>query len=297
MPKTIEIIEPYFSHDINARSDEKIVKMFFEFRKNKNTYSESTVRELLSFASYGVYWSVVEYMHRNNLDVADVDMLADELRIDSDFLKSILDDFDLFRKENGEYINDRIIRNINKQEEKSKKNKEAISVRWLISAYNKAYKEEYGITPVLDDKEKKNLIDYSNKIENFKDLLPDILYTMRFIKFDNDSNFKPASNWLLKENNLAQILNGQWGKLKHKKTKKELEAEQKQLEAERQKNEEPCELEIQANSICNKVDALELIIKNTKIIQGKPFVIPSLHKLRDRFEITPQEIKEYMSKE
>ena len=295
MPKTIEIVEPYFSHDINARADEKIVKMFFEFRKNKNNYSEATVRELLSFASYGVYWSIVEYMHRNNLEVADVDMLADELRIDSEVLASILNDFDLFRQENGTYINDRIIRNINKQTEKANKNKECANIRWLLSAYNKAYKEEFNLTPILDDKEKKKLIEYSNKIENFKELLPDILYTLHNIKFDNDINYKARSNWLLKDNNLAQILNGQYGKLKHKKTTQELEAEKKKQEAEQMEEFEPSELQILASSICNKVDAIELITKHATIRAGQRIIlIPTLKKLKEKFEITDSDLRDYV---
>ena len=290
MPKTTEYSELYFQHDLNARTDEKIVKMFFEFRKNRNNFTEDEAKKLLPFASYGVYWAVVEYMHKNSLEVVDIEMLADELRVDSSFLKSILTDFKLFRQEDGVFINDRIIRNIERQEEKANKNKKSANIRWLLSAYTKAYKDEFGISPVLDDDEKKKLIEYSNKIEDFRNLLPDILYTLHSIKFDNDINYKPTSNWLLKGNNLAQILNGQWGKLKHKKTPSELRAEkQKELPKE-----EPSEVVQQANSICNKVDALELIAKHSKIYQGRLIVLPTLTELKKKFDITDKELKEYL---
>lgn len=291
MPKTTEYSELYFPHDLNARTDEKIVKMFFEFRKSRNNFAEDEAKKLLPFASYGVYWAVVEYMHKNNLGVEDIEMLADELRIDSAFLKLILTDFNLFRQEDGVFINDRIVRNIEKQEEKANKNKKSANIRWLLSAYTKAYRDEFGITPVLDDDEKKKLIEYSNKIEDFRTLLPDILYTLHGLKFDNDINYKPTSNWLLKGNNLAQILNGQWGKLKHKKTASELRAE-KQLE--NSTKEEPSEVIQKANSICNKVDALELIAKHTKIHQGRLMVLPTLVDLKKKFDITDKELKEYL---
>ncbi len=290
MPKTTEYSELYFQHDLNARTDEKIVKMFFEFRKSRNNFTEDEAKKLLPFASYGVYWAVVEYMHKNSLEVADIEMLADELRVDSSFLKSILTEFKLFRQEDGVFINDRIIRNIERQEEKANKNKKSANIRWLLSAYTKAYKDEFGISPVLDDDEKKKLIEYSNKIEDFKTLLPDILYTLHSIKFDNDINYKPTSNWLLKGNNLAQILNGQWGKLKHKKTPSELRAE-KQKEPPK---EEPSEVVQQANSICNKVDALELIAKHSKVYQGRLMVLPTLTELKKKFDITDKELKEYL---
>ena len=291
MPKTTEYSELYFQHDLNARTDEKIVKMFFEFRKNRNNFTEDEAKKLLPFASYGVYWAVVEYMHKNSLEVADIEMLADELRVDSSFLKSILTEFKLFRQEDGVFINDRIIRNIERQEEKANKNKKSANIRWLLSAYTKAYKDEFGISPVLDDDEKKKLIEYSNKIEDFKTLLPDILYTLHSIKFDNDINYKPTSNWLLKGNNLAQILNGQWGKLKHKKTPSELRAEKQK---DSTKEEEPSETVQQANSICNKVDALELIAKHSKVYKGRLMVLPTLTELKKKFDITDKELKEYL---
>ncbi len=291
MPKTTEYSELYFQHDLNARTDEKIVKMFFEFRKSRNNFTEDEAKKLLPFASYGVYWAVVEYMHKNSLEVADIEMLADELRVDSSFLKSILTEFKLFRQEDGVFINDRIIRNIERQEEKANKNKKSANIRWLLSAYTKAYKDEFGISPVLDDDEKKKLIEYSNKIEDFKTLLPDILYTLHSIKFDNDINYKPMSNWLLKGNNLAQILNGQWGKLKHKKTPSELRAEKQK---DSTKEEEQSETVQKANSICNKVDALELIAKHSKVYQGRLMVLPTLTELKKKFDITDKELKEYL---
>ena len=43
---------------------------------------------------------------------------------------------------------------------------------------------------------------------------PAIFATLHSIKFDTKMFFTPRANWLLKDNNLLQILNGQYGELK-----------------------------------------------------------------------------------
>ena len=213
MPKVTEIIKPYFSHDLSTLQDKAIKKLVHD----------------LGFEGYGLFWAIVEFMHQNELKVDEEYLVIDERY--SDKIKSILNDYNLFRVDNDVYISDRILRNISKQEEKSNKGKANVNARWLISAYSNAYEKEFGIIPILDDSEKKKLIDYSKRIENFKELLPDILYTLHNIKFSNDINFNPASNWLLEKNNLSQILNGQWGKLLHKTSKKEQEKNKLEIEA------------------------------------------------------------------
>jgi hypothetical protein len=42
---------------------------------------------------------------------------------------------------------------------------------------------------------------------------------MSTLKFDND--FRPRANWLLKESNLAKIVNGEFGKLKSRTAKED----------------------------------------------------------------------------
>ena len=120
MVKVSEITEPYFSHDISTRCDEKILKMFFGFRRAAKEMSREELESFVPMAAYGVFWSIVEYMHRNILETKDTDVLADDLRISEKFIKMILDEYGLFRQEDDKYISDRILRNINKQEEKDK---------------------------------------------------------------------------------------------------------------------------------------------------------------------------------
>ena len=48
--------KPYFSHDIATKSDEKIIRLMFDFRKNKKEFSEYILQELVPHAAYAIYW-------------------------------------------------------------------------------------------------------------------------------------------------------------------------------------------------------------------------------------------------
>lgn len=213
----------YFQHDEDASSDDKILEMLRHFDINKNSFSENDAKDLLPMAALGTYWTIVEYMYKHNFPADKIKTLAYKLRIPENFLQIVMDNFDLFRIENGEYINDRILRNkaniYERANQKSANGKKAADAKWLLPTFNKEYQKLFGEEPVLDDKEIKKLYEYFNKIDNFKDLLPDILTVLKGIKFDTDSKFEPCANWLLKDNNLAQIVNGQYGKLKNQKDK------------------------------------------------------------------------------
>ena len=111
----------YFSHDIYADRDEKIVKMFYYFRKTK--FTDEFLRRNFFHAAFGLFWEIVQYMHLNTLTVEEIPMLADALRADEKFVRSIIEDFNLFRIEDSKIISDRILRNINEIRERQTKAK------------------------------------------------------------------------------------------------------------------------------------------------------------------------------
>ena len=290
----------YFSHDIFADKDEKIVKMFYHFKKNVDEFSDDFIRKNFFHASFGLFWEIVQYLHRNELSVDEIPMLADELRADESFVRSIIEDFNLFRiEEDGKIISDRILQNLKEVMQKSNKNRESAQARWLLSAFNKYYEEFFEQKPILQPDEIEALKKYNNQIPDLKDKLRDILYTLKNLKFDKDINFKPCANWLLKDNNLARLLNGEFGNLMHKKTGKELkEIERKQAEEEALKN-QPSELELKIESCSGKAEAFEIIADyygNNKLtyIRGKLFLMPTLRILTEKFDITDKEISEYL---
>lgn len=134
------LYKTYFSHDIYARQDRKIKNLLLHFRKE----SEDKARSALC-----VYWWIVEDMHADDYKVSDLEVYADDYRCDIDFLKTILNDFDLFRVENDCYISDRVLRNIEEMKEKAEKAKRAASKRWKGNGENPPKGEESEIN--IDD--------------------------------------------------------------------------------------------------------------------------------------------------
>lgn len=72
----------YFSHDSNARNDEKLLNL----RMHKGA------------AGYGVYFMILERLREdaNYMSVKDYNILAFDLRVDSQLIKSVVEDFGLF---------------------------------------------------------------------------------------------------------------------------------------------------------------------------------------------------------
>ena len=113
--------ETYFQHDRYARQDSKIKAMLQYYRK-ENEYKAK--------AAICVFWWIVEDMHIDNYPIEKLEVFADDYRCDVEFLKSILEDFGLFRIENGCYVSDRVLRNIQIQKQKSEKAKKSAQKRW-----------------------------------------------------------------------------------------------------------------------------------------------------------------------
>ena len=297
MAKTSEITKPYFSHDESASQDGKILKMFRDFRKLSKEMTQEELESFVAVGAYGIFWRIVEFMHGNNLLVDDVDVIADDLRIDTRFIEMILNNYELFRIEGDCYISDRILKNLNKQQSKSEKSKTAVETRWLLSDFDKNFEDIFGKKPVLSSDEIEALKKYSQQISDLREKLPDLLYTLKGLKFETDTKFVPSANWLLKGNNLLRLYNGEFGKLKHKLTEKEIAEQKKKQEQEEAKRNEPSELELQVEKISSKADALDLIVEQYKgksipMSMGKIFILPTLKDLMNKFDITTAEVVE-----
>lgn len=86
-------ITNFFSHDSNARNDEKIINL----------------RMSLGAEGYGIYFMILERLREesNYMSIKDYNMLAFDLRVDASKVKKVIEDFGLFVFEtiNGiEYI-------------------------------------------------------------------------------------------------------------------------------------------------------------------------------------------------
>jgi len=294
----------YFPHDFFADKDEKIEKMFFYYRKNIDKFQNDFIKSNFFLASFGLFWLVVQYLHYNSLSLDDLSMLADNFRVDEEFLRSVISDFGLFEiDKTGLIISKRVLKNLDGIFEKSNKNKSAAETRWLLSAFNKAYAEFFGEKPLLQPEEIETLKKYNTQIPDFREKLRDILYTLKELKFDTDINFKPCANWLLKDNHLARLVNGEFGKLKHKPTEKEIKEEQRKQEEEKSEAEMPTELDLKIQFCETKQEALEIIAdyySDKKLpIAGKKLVVPPIFKtgLMKKFDILDCEVLKLCKKE
>jgi hypothetical protein len=72
----------YFSHDSNARNDERLIRLRMKHRA----------------AGYGVYFMILERMReeKNYMCIKDYNVIAFDLREDVELIRSVVEDFDLF---------------------------------------------------------------------------------------------------------------------------------------------------------------------------------------------------------
>lgn len=266
MVKTSSITEPYFSHDYSTREKKEMKKILKD----------------LGFEGYGLYWAIVEFMYRNELMIGEESLVIDERYTDK--VKAILNNYELFHIENGYYISDRIIENIKKQEEKSQKAKDAVSIRWLLAEFDNEYEKVFGVKPILEDMEIEALKKLSKKISDLKAKLPAIFTVLSRIKFDTKSGFIPRVNWLLSGNNMYQVINGQYGKLETPLSKNE----KNKLEQERKRFEEKVN-NFNIDNFSSKVEAIDFIVRDNNQRQ----LLDCHDELMKKFDITKKELCVY----
>lgn len=163
---------PYFQHDRYARQDPKIKSMLVHFRK---------ISEEKAKAAVCIFWWIVEDMHADDFKIDDLEVYADDYRCDPDFLRSILEDFDLFRKEGDCYVSDRVLRNLKEQHDKSEKAKNKANKRWQKG------KQPQQPPVEIDEELVNSIIDIFNK-EFKKTQIISIENRERIFKITKDNN-------------------------------------------------------------------------------------------------------------
>jgi hypothetical protein len=105
----------YFSHDYNARNDEKIKRLI---RKH-------------GMVGYGIFWSIVEDLYNNaNALRLDYEGIAYDLRSDSDTVYSVINDFDLFVFDVNSFGSLSVQKRLDERNDKSIKARESANKRW-----------------------------------------------------------------------------------------------------------------------------------------------------------------------
>jgi len=107
----------YFTHDFNTRNDEKIKLLIRKHRMQ----------------GYGIFWAIIEDLYNNaNVMRLDYEGIADDLRVDTDIIKSIINDFNLFIIDGNNFGSLSVERRLNERKEKSKNASDSANKRWEI---------------------------------------------------------------------------------------------------------------------------------------------------------------------
>lgn len=142
----------YFSHDYNTRADIKIKRLMSRH----------------GMTGYGIFWAIIEDLYNNaNALRLDYDCIAYDLRTDSDTIKSIINDFELFEFD-GEYFGSiSVERRLTQRAERSEKARGSALERWSKKA--KAMRSHNGSNAIKERKGKENKgINIPIQINGFK---------------------------------------------------------------------------------------------------------------------------------
>ncbi len=160
----------YFSHDYNARNDEKIKILI---RRH-------------GMIGYGIYWSIVEDLYNNaNALRTDYEGIAFDLRTQCDIVASVVQDFDLFQISGNFFGSESVKRRLDERNFKSVKARESASYRWSNAnalrpesdrnaIKERKVKESKGNVLTKDSPKEKEKINKKEKekVEIFRELKP-----------------------------------------------------------------------------------------------------------------------------
>lgn len=146
----------YFPHDYDSYIDEKIADMLFYFRKNSEQFLDKSI---VTYAAYGLYWKIIEHLHVSTISENKLYLLADEWRIQQDFLEKILKDFNLFILQDGSFISERVLKNLALQKEISENARTRANARWT------KHKEDEKTKKAIQDADKE--LSKDRATENF----------------------------------------------------------------------------------------------------------------------------------
>ena len=273
--------ENYFQHDRYARQDPKIKAMLVHFRKES---------ELKAQAAVCIYWWIVEDMHTDDYPISKLDVFADDYRCDADFLKSILEDFELFRIEDDCYVSDRVLRNLREQQEKSEKARAKIQKRWnkkaeeqpkeelteadeeFINNVIQIFNTEFNKTQIVskDNREKIHRITKENNIT--LDVWQKVFSNAkRGWDFGDKKNVKPMLKNVLEEwDSFASddyfLAPDREAAARAKKEREEAE-EKRKAEERRLQEEENAKYQAARDAVCDAASAIDYIVNYMRIPQ------------------------------
>jgi hypothetical protein len=106
----------YFSHDLNARNDRKLVRLAMKH----------------GMTGVGTFWCIVEMLfeEQGRIMLSECERIAFELRVQSDIVASVLRDFELFQMDDTWFWSESVNKRIKAQISVSQGARKAAKVRW-----------------------------------------------------------------------------------------------------------------------------------------------------------------------
>ena len=105
----------YFSHDYNARNDEKIKRLI---RKHWLLW-------------YGIYWAIIEDLYQNANELQfDCEGIAYDMRVETSIVTSVIMDFELFETNISFFSSNSVWERLQQRLDKSAKARQSAKARW-----------------------------------------------------------------------------------------------------------------------------------------------------------------------
>lgn len=136
----------WFSHDYNSRSDRKLLKL----------------RMKHGMLGIGVYWCIVEMLYEENgyIQINDYERISFELQSNNEVVTSVINDFELFSKDEEKFWSNSVISRLELRKIKSNKARESISYRWNNT---NVIQSKNDTNTIKDIKEKKRIVEEGQK--------------------------------------------------------------------------------------------------------------------------------------
>tara|TARA_R100001594_G_scaffold3302_1_gene12484 strand:+ start:1250 stop:2017 length:768 start_codon:yes stop_codon:yes gene_type:complete len=149
-----KIKQTYFSHDSNSRNDIKLIK----------------VRAKHGYQGYGIYFALIEllFSEDNKLCVDDFETLAFGLNCDSDILKDIILNYQLFIVEDNCFYSKRLNTTIDEINKKSQQASENAKKRWSNATAIPPHSNGNAIKLNKNKLNENKLNQTTNRIHDFK---------------------------------------------------------------------------------------------------------------------------------
>lgn len=181
----------YFSHDYKARSDDKLVRVMM----------------VHGLAGIGAYWCIIEMLFENDgyIMQSECERIAFELRTNVDFVKSIFNDFGLFKSDKKYFFSESCLERLNKRKEKSAKASASASARWNDANALPSQSKSNANGMLIKEKESK---EKESKEKIVDKLSPEVFYQTQIALSNNDIAYKKYVDVLFGNNDAGYILNG-----------------------------------------------------------------------------------------